>query len=98
MTYETTQFQQSNRDRALRPVFGAVAVMAAMATMGLAVAGPAALSRSAPAAEVSVMASRGDARATEVAILPATIQVVGKRTKAAGSASPFVPATFRPRG
>jgi len=80
----------------LAPVFGAIAVAAAMATLGLAVVGPVALSAS-PAAQSAQVASRTSARPTEVAILPATIHVVGKRTKVAQSRTPFLPASYNVR-
>jgi hypothetical protein len=96
MTYKTMQYRPAERERSLRPVFGAAAVVAAMATLGLAVVGPAALARSEPAAQVTAVAYRSEARPTEVAILPASIQVVGKRTKTGPSASPYLPATYKP--
>jgi len=80
----------------LKPVFGAIAVAATMATLGLAVVGPVALSKS-PAADAAVVAARSTARPIEVAILPATIQVVGKRTKTASAPSPYLPASFNVR-
>jgi hypothetical protein len=95
MTYKTKQFQG---ERGLRPVFGAAAVLAAMATLGLAVVGPAALASHEPTGQVSVVAYRTDARPTEVAIEPASIQVVGKRTKTARAHSPYLPAAYKPRG
>jgi hypothetical protein len=42
-------------------------------------------------------ASRTSERPIEVAILPATIQVVGKRTKTARAHSPFLPASYNVR-
>jgi len=80
----------------LKPVFGAIAVAAAMATLGLAVVGPVALSTS-PVAAPAVVASRTSERPIEVAILPATIQVVGKRTKTARAHSTFLPASYNVR-
>jgi len=80
----------------LKPVFGAIAVAAAMATLGLAVVAPVALSTS-PAAEPAQLASRTAVRPIEVAILPATIQVVGKRTKVAQARTPFLPASYNVR-
>jgi hypothetical protein len=80
----------------LKPVFGAIAVVATMATLGLAVVGPVALSKS-PVAEPAVVASRTSAHPIEVAILPATIQVVGKRTKTARAHTPFLPASYNIR-
>lgn len=94
MTYETMQYLPAKRERLMKPVLGAVAVMAAMATLGLAVIGPAVMSPTDP----SVLARRGVPQAIEVAILPGTIQVVGKRTKTAETQSPYLPASYRPRG
>src|SRR5262245_987608 len=96
MNYTTKQYRPGKRERALRPVFAAAAVMAAIATLGLAVVGPAALSRTESAAQVTVLAYRTDAAPTEVAIQPASIQVVGKRTTARTS-SPYLPAAYKPR-
>ena len=93
MTHTIT-YSQANRERVLKPVFGLAAVFATMATLALAVLGPVALSPSAPAASVDVVAYRTDARPTEVAIEPASIQVVGKRTKVARKASPYMPASY----
>jgi len=98
MEHKTMQYRPAKRERMMKPVLGAAAVMAAMATLGLAVIGPAALSRAGPVAEVQVLAYRSVPLATEVAILPGTIQVVGKKTKTARAASPFVPASYNPRG
>ena len=78
-----------------RPVFGAIAVAAAIATLGLAVVAPVALSK--PASADSQLAYRTSARPTEVAILPGTIQVVGKRSKVARADGPFVPASYNVR-
>lgn len=97
MTKNTITYRTGNRDGILKPVFGAAAVFAAMATLSLTVLGPAALSRTSPAASVDVVAYRADARPTEVAISPASIQVVGKRTKVARAASPYLPAAYTPR-
>jgi len=95
MNYETMKYQASRRERALKPVFGAVAVMAALATLGLAIVGPATLARDATPV-VTVNVQRVDPQPIEVAITPATIQVVGKRVKTAQSDSGFVPAAYRP--
>jgi len=80
----------------LKPVFGAIAVAAAMATLGLAVVGPVALSTS-PSAQPAQLASHAGVRPTEVAILPSTIHVVGKRTKLAQARTPFLPASYNVR-
>jgi hypothetical protein len=84
---KTNTYQSRNP---VKPVLGAIAVAAAMATLGLGVIAPAALSTgSTPLASA--------ARPTEVAILPGTIEVVGKRTKVARADSPYVPAAYRVR-
>jgi hypothetical protein len=83
----TNTYLSRNR---MKPVLGAIAVAAAMATLGLAVVAPAALSTgSAPLAPA--------AKPTEVAILPGTLEVVGKRTKVARADNPYVPAAYRVR-
>lgn len=92
MTYETRQYRASRRERALKPVFGAVAVMAAMATLGLAIVGPAAISRSEPAPVIAAGAGP-----VEVAISPASIHVVAQRVKTAKSDLPIVPVAYQPR-
>ena len=97
MTHTTVTLRAAKRERLLKPVFGAVAVFAAMATLSLAVIGPATLARSEPAATVDVVAYRSDVRPTEVAISPATIMVVAKRTKVARAPSPYLPASYNPR-
>ena len=83
------------RDTTFKPLFGAVAVAAAVATLGLAVVGPAALSK--PSSADAQVAYRTLAGPTEVAILPGTIQVVGKRTKVARADNPYLPASYRVR-
>ena len=98
MTHATTHFRSSRRARSLRPVFGLAAAFASAATLGLAVIAP---TLSAPPAPVS--APHVDARwsapaATEVAILPGTIEVVATRTRTARAESPYLPAAYRPRG
>ena len=98
MEHKTMQYRPAKRERMMKPVLGAAAVMAAMATLGLAVIGPAALSRAEPVTEAQVLAYRGLPQATEVAILPGTIEVVGKRTRTARADSPYVPASYHPRG
>jgi len=80
---------------ASKPVFAAIAVAATVATLGLAVVGPVALS---PASTASAqVASSTAAGPTQVAILPGTIQVVGKRTKVARVDSPYLPARYNVR-
>ena len=86
-TYESSQ-------RLKKPIFGAIAVAATVATLGLAVVGPVALSK--PSAEAQI-AYRTSARPTEVAIVPATVQVVGKRAKVARAHNPYLPASYNVR-
>ena len=83
------------RETAMKPLFGAIAVAATVATLGLAVVAPAALSKSSSAD--AQIAYRTSARPTEVAILPGSIQVVGKRTKVARADSPYLPASYKVR-
>ena len=45
MSYETMQYHPATSKRKVKPVLGAVAVMAALATLGLAVIGPASLAQ-----------------------------------------------------
>ena len=91
----TIEFRPGNRDRAMKPVFAAAAVLATVATFGLLVAGPAAL---APASDATVLARHAAPAPIEVAIVPATIQVVGTRAHVAraGQAG-FMPTSYRPR-
>lgn len=98
MMHTTTHYRTAKRERLLKPVFGAAAVFAALATLGLTVAGPAALSRADPSVS-QVLASRSEARPTEVAILPGTIEVVATRTKVASRSHPngYLPATYKVR-
>lgn len=98
MTYPTTQFQLSMSERLLRPAFGLAAVFATAATLGLAVVTPATLAPAGTNAEAYANARPLAATPTEVAILPRTIEVVARRTKAARAPSPYLPATYRPRG
>jgi len=83
------------RQPAFKPLFGAIAVAATVATLGLAVVGPVALSK--PSSGDAQVAYRTSARPTEVAILPGTIQVVGKRTKVAHADNPYVRASYNVR-
>ncbi|MCC6869431.1 MAG: hypothetical protein IT522_11485 [Burkholderiales bacterium] len=77
MDHLTSEFRPSNRDRALRPVWGALAVLAAALTLGLLVVGPATL---APSADAIARAPVTTTAPTEVAIVPGTIDVVATRT------------------
>jgi hypothetical protein len=87
-TYESSQRHQ-------KAVFGAIAVVATVATFGLTVIAPVALSP-APATDAQI-AARANARPTEVAILPGTIEVVAKRTKVASTDSSYLPASYNVR-
>ena len=80
---------------ASKPVFAAFAVAATIATLGLSVVAPVALSSPQASAKADVT-YRTAARPTEVAILPGTIQVVAKR-KVARADSPYLPASYNVR-
>jgi hypothetical protein len=93
---DQTQFQPAYRQPRLHPAFGIAAVAATVMTLSLAVIAPVQLSAAAQQAHV-------DPRhlvlgPTEVAILPAKIDVVASRAKAAQVASPYLPAAYKPRG
>jgi len=96
MNHTTTHYRHSKRERALRPVFGAIAALAAVATLGLTVVGPATATREVTIAPVDVVAHRGSAP-TEVAIAPASIHVVAQRTRTARAGSPYMPTSYRTR-
>ena len=96
MTYDQTKFQPAYRQPRLHPAFGVAAVAATVMTLSLAVIAPMQLAVTTPQAHV-------DPRhlvlgPTEVAILPAKIDVVASKAKAAQRASPYVPATYKPHG
>jgi hypothetical protein len=93
MSYQTMEYRASRSERAMKPVLGAVAVMAALATLGLAIVAPAALSRQ----DASALASAKD-RPTEVAISPASIHIVVHRVKTAQSGVPLVPTAYKQGG
>jgi hypothetical protein len=84
---ETMQYRPEKRERMMKPVLGAAAVMAALATLGLTVIGPASLPQADPAG----------VKVIEVAIVPGAIEVVGKRTKTGHVDSPYLPATYKPQ-
>ena len=103
MSHTTIEFRPSKAERAMKPVLGALAMLATAATLGLMVVGPAALS---PAGEAYVVARTalpaGTERAApapvEVAIVPSCINVVATRAKVArADHGRFVPATYRTR-
>ena len=97
MTYPTMQYEPAKRTRLLRPAFGFAAVVATAATLGLAVVAPAAVAPAEPLVQAHVNPQHLILGPTEVAILPARIQVVASRTRSASAPSPYVPATYRPR-
>jgi hypothetical protein len=98
MTYETMEYRASRRERLLKPVFGAAAVVAAMATLGLTIAGPAALAPTEPVTFVTVNMTRAERAPIEVAISPASIHVVLQRVKTAQTDVPLVPTAYlKPR-
>lgn len=87
-------YHPTRHERAMKPLLGGLAVLATAATLGLLVAGPAAL---APVGDAAVLA-RATPAPVEVAIVPATIEVVGKRYRASRSEpSGFMPAALRTR-
>lgn len=95
MNHTTIELTASKQDRAMKPLFGALAVLATVATLTLAVAGPAALS---PAGQDTVLARSTPTVPVEVAIIPARIEVVGTRAlEGRESHGRFVPAAYRPR-
>ena len=96
MNHTTIEFKASEQDRAMKPLFGALAVLATVATLSLAVAGPAAL---APSGHDLVLARAAPSpQVVEVSIHPSSIEVVGTRTQAArGDRSNLVPAVYRAR-
>lgn len=95
MTYDQTQFQPAYRQPRSHPAFGIAAVAATVMTLGMAVIAPMQLAPTAQQAHV-------DPRhlvlgPTEVAILPAKIDVVASREKSAQRASPYLPAAYKSR-
>ncbi len=72
----TIEFQPTKRDRAIRPVCGALAALATVITLGLFVVGPVMLT--APGA-ATTYATAGTSTPTEVAIVPGSIDVVATR-------------------
>ena len=92
MNHTTIEYQASKQDRAMKPIFGALAVLATVATLSLMVAGPAALS---PSGHDLVLAR---STPVEVAIYPSSIEVVGTRAlEGRESTGRFVPAVYRAR-
>jgi len=95
MTYDQTKFQPAYRQPRLHPAFGVAAVAATVMTLGLAVIAPMQL---AAAQQAHVDPRHLVLGPTEVAILPAKIDVVASKAKAAQGASPYLPATYKPHG
>lgn len=90
MTQPTKHQWSTKRYRSLRPAFALAAAFATVATLGLAVVAPAKL---APHVGEAYAAAPSP---VEVAILPASIEVVATRTTSARTKSPYLPATYRP--
>jgi len=96
MTYDPTQFQPAYRQPRLHPAFGMAAVAATVLTLGLAVIAPVQLATGAQ--QTHVDPRQPALGPTEVAILPAKIDVVASKANAAQAASPYLPAAYQPRG
>lgn len=94
--HTTTQRYLARTRSQFRPAIALAALAATCATLSLAVLTPAAMPHTDPdrAPQIAVR----HAPAVEVAIEPASIQVVGKRTRTARAASPYLPAAYYPRG
>lgn len=91
----TIEFQPTKRDRAIRPVCGALAALATVITLGLFVVGPVMLT--APGA-ATTYATAGKSTPTEVAIVPGSIDVVATRVPLARVEQPdFRTVAYRPR-
>lgn len=94
--HTTTQRYLSRTRSQFRPVVALAALAATCATLSLAVLTPAALPHTDPGRTVALAAHATPA--VEVAIEPASIQVVGTRTRTARAPSPYLPAAYHPRG
>ena len=98
MSHKTMQYRFAKSRRLLRPVFGLAAAFAAVATLGLTVATPAALATAEPSARIARAAHEAQHAApspAEVAILPARIDVVVVRAKSVVSAGQLGPVDGR---
>jgi hypothetical protein len=95
MTHDQKQFRTPFRQPRLHPAFGIAAIAATAMTLSLAVIAPVQLASATQQAHVDpkhlVLGP------TEVAILPAKIDVVASRNKAAQRPSPYLPAAYQPR-
>ena len=94
--HTTTQRYLARTRSQFRPAIALAALAATCATLSLAVLTPAAMPHTDP--DRAPLLARHQSPALEVAIEPASIQVVGKRTRTARAASPYLPAAYYPRG
>jgi hypothetical protein len=100
MSHKTMQYRPAKSQRLLRPAFGLAAAFAAVATLGLAVVTPAVLATAEPTVRQARVAHEAQhvARApSEVAILPARIDVVVVRAKGVVRAAQLAPVDGRQR-
>ncbi len=97
MTHSHTHLRFTQRKQRLHPVFGLAAAAAAVMTLGMAVVLPAQLAPAPSVQQAHVDPKHLILGPTEVAILPARIDVVAARTKSAQGRSPYLPASYSPR-
>jgi hypothetical protein len=95
--HTTTQRYLARTRPQFRPGIALAALAATCATLTLAVLTPAAVPHTDPDRAVQ-LAARHAPHSVEVAIVPATIEVVGTRTRTARTGSPYLPAAYRPHG
>lgn len=95
--HTTTQRYLARTRSQFRPAIALAALAATCATLSLAVLTPAAMPHTDPD-RIDAVAARHAPAAVEVAIEPASIQVIGKRTRTARAASPYLPAAYHPQG
>lgn len=97
MDHPTIEFHPSKRDRMIRPALGAVAALATALTFGLLVVGPATLALDG-GTTTAALAPVATPAPIEVAIVPASIDVVAKRTPLArAETGPIVLIAYRAR-
>ncbi len=94
--HTTTQRYLDRTRSQFRPAIALAALAATCATLSLAVLTPAAMPHTDP--DRAPALARQHTPAVEVAIEPATIEVIGKRTRTARAPSPYLPAAYHPRG
>ncbi|MFO1397094.1 MAG: hypothetical protein U1F48_08530 [Burkholderiales bacterium] len=94
--HTTTQRYLSRTRSQFRPAIALAALAATCATLSLAVLTPAAMPHTDP--ERATQLAVRQAPAVEVAIEPASIQVIGTRTRTARAPSSYLPAAYHPRG